>query len=427
LKKSLYNLLPKKLLMVAVQTDAGKPSPKMILIVVLLVAVFASAVLDVVVPISAIDIGKTFHVSPGTVGQLDSLNALATVATALLMGAFAVWFRYKTLVVAGAAFIAFCALGLFLAPSFLLAQLVFPLNGIGSVMIIITAQTFVGNSYPLNKKAKAIGWIAAAGTLANAVGAPITGFMTGIVGWRYVFALFMLPTAVISLLFVLFVFPLNLPEPQEILKKEPFMMGFKQVLSQKTAVACLVAAFLINGAAFGSLFFQVTFLRQVFSVPANLASLIGTLAGTALITVGAVIGGNFVNRFGRKNLTVIATSLAATLTMLSFLVASLPLSVTLRWVATLFGGISVSAFANLTIEQVPKFRSTNMSLFSAMGGAGTAVGITAAGLVLNFFSNPTEGFRALGLTMAAFALGAILAIFLVAKDPIREKQMVAQN
>jgi predicted MFS family arabinose efflux permease len=121
---------------------------------------------------------------PGTVGQLNSIIAVVSVATALLLAAFGAKFRYKGLVLVGILFIVGCDLGLFLAPTFLAVQFIVALNGIGSVLIIVTTQTFIGNFYPLNKKAKAMGWVAAAGTLAHAVGAPIVGFMAGASGWR---------------------------------------------------------------------------------------------------------------------------------------------------------------------------------------------------------------------------------------------------
>jgi MFS family permease len=179
--------------MTAVAPAVERPSPKMILVVALLVAVFASAVIDVVIPINIMDIAATFSILPGTIAQLDSIIAIASVATALLLGAFGAKFRYKSLVMVGVLFIAFCAIGLSFAPTFPIAELIVPLNGIGSVLIIVSAQTFIGNSFPLDKKAKAIGWVAAAGTLAIAVGSPIVGFMTGIGNWRSARIWFMLP------------------------------------------------------------------------------------------------------------------------------------------------------------------------------------------------------------------------------------------
>ncbi len=260
--------------MTPIPSNTGQPSPKIIFVVALLVAVFAAAVIDVVIPITVVDIAAAFSILPGTVAQLDSFIAISAVSTALLLAGFGVRFRYKSLVMIGLLFIAVCAIGLFLAPTFLLVQLIVPLNGIGSILIVVTAQTFIGNSYPLDKKAKAIGWVAAAGAFAIAVGSPIIGFMTGIGGWRSVLVWFMLPVAVVSLIFVFLVFPFNLSKPQPNAKKEPFMKGFKQVLTNKSAVACLVTAFLGNAFWFGSAVFEVTLLRQVFLVSPGFAALI---------------------------------------------------------------------------------------------------------------------------------------------------------
>jgi len=413
--------------MTTVVPTVERSSPKMILVIALLVAVFAAAIIDIVTPITLIDIANTFGILPGTASQLGAFNRIAAVITALLLGAFAFKFRYKTLVVIGILFIALCSIGLFFAPTFQLAQLIYPLNGIGSVMIVVTAQTFIGQSYPLNKKAKAIGWVAAAGTLANAVGAPIVGYMADIVNWHSIFLWFMFPVAVASLIFVFIVFPFNLPEPQLSIKKAPFMSGFKQVLTNKSAVACLVSAFLVNASVFGGMVFEVTFYRQLFSASPSFAALIGPTAGTAFISLGAIVGGQIVNRVGRKRQTVITVFSAGILTLLSYFVPGLWTRVALRWTASILGGAGVAASINLMLEQVPKFRGTAMSLSSAFRGVGAAIGIAVGGEVLNFYVDPSIGFPALGLTMVTFAVGAVLVYLFFAKDPFKTQLQSMQQ
>ena len=400
-------------------SSSGPTSPKIIFVMALLVAVFAAAVIDVILPINIVDIAATFGVLPGTVGQLNSIIAITSVVTALLLAAFGARFKYKTLVMIGVSFIAVCAIGLFLAPSFPMVQLIVLLNGAGSVLIVVTSQTFIGNSYPLEKKAKAIGWIAATGTLANAVGAPLVGFMTGIGSWRSSLIWFMLPTAVVSLIFVFLAFPYNPPEPKMNIKKEPFMKGFKQVLTNKSAVACLTSAFLGSAFVFGGVVFEVTFLRQVFLVSPSLAALVGTLVGTAFITVGALVGGQVVNRVGRKRLAVAASFLAGLFMLLSFFMQDLGIFLALRWTASFLVGILLAAASNLTLEQVPMLRGTTMSLASAFSGIGTALGVTLAGAVLNLYIDATMGFQALGLTIGVLASADALVLLFVAKEPIR--------
>ena len=394
---------------------------KKVFLLALLVAVFAAAVIDVVIPITILDIADTFSVLPGTVAQLDSIIALTTVTTALLLAGFGGRFRYKSQVMIGLLLIAVCAVGLYLAPTFLFAQVVVPLNGIGSVLIVVSAQTFVGNFYPLDKKAKAIGWIAAVGALANAIGSPIIGFMTDIGGWRSVFVWFMLPAAVVSLLFVFLVFPHNLAQPQTNIKKESLMSGFKQILTNKSAVACLITAFFITAYSFGALVFEVTFLRQIFLVSPGFAALVGPMAGAGIITVGAIIGGQVVNRVGRKRLTVLAILLAGSLLALSYFMQDLSLCITLHWAASIFIGITITASSNLMLEQVPLFRGTAMSLNSAFSSVGTAFGIALTGAVLNLFINPTIGFQALGLTVGVLAFSGALVNLFFAREPLKPR------
>ncbi len=405
--------------MKAKSSNNESSSTKTIFVVALLIAVFAAAVIDIVIPITIMDIAKTFSVLPGTVAQLDSLIAVSSVATALVLAGFGTRSKYKSIVMIGILFIAFCNVGLFLAPSFQIAQLIVPLNGIGSVMIVVTAHTFIGNSYPLDKRAKAISWVAAVGTLANAFGSPIVGFMTGIGGWRPLFVWFMLPLSLFSFVFVILTFTPNPPKPQLTTKKEHPFSGVKMVLANKSAVACLIVAFFGNAFAFGAAVLEVTFLRQVFSVSPGLASLIGPLVGLAIISSGAIIGGHIVNRVGRKRLTVIAMFSAGLLVLLSFFMRDLTIFLALRWTASLLIGMVAAASANLTLEQVPQFRGATMSLSSAFSGVGTAIGIAVAGAVLNMFINPVEGFQALGLTIGALAFaGALISLFF-AKDPLR--------
>ena len=399
-------------------STAGQP-PSMTFVVVLLVAVFAAAIIDVVIPINILDIAETFSILSGTVAQLNSIIAITSVVTALLLAFFGAGFRYKSLLMIGILFIAFCALGLFLAPSFPIAQLVVPLNGIGSVMIVVTAQTFIGNSYPLAKKAKAIGWVTAAGTLANAVGAPIIGFMTGIGGWRISLIWFMLPTAILSLIFAFLAFPYNLSQPLFTVNTEPFTRGFKKVLSNKSAVACLVATFFGTASLFGGVVFEVTFLRQIFSVTPGFAALMGTLVGTALISVGAVVGGHIVTRIGRKRLAVTAGFSAGLVTLLAYFMQNLGVFLSLRWISAFLIGVTVAAASNLMLEQVPQFRGTMMSLSSAFSGLGTAVGIAVVGAVLNLYVDATTGFQALGLTVGAFGFAGTFVYIFFAREPVQ--------
>jgi len=147
--------------------------------------------------------------------------------------------------------------------------------------------------------------------------------------------------------------------------------------------------------------------------------LIGPLTGTAIITLGAILGGSIVNRVGRKRLTVVTSFLAGSLLLLSYFTQELSIFLALRWAGSIFVGITIAASSNLMLEQVPQFRGTAMSLRSAFSGTGTAIGISAAGAVLNLFVNPTLGFQALGLTVGALAFAGALVNLFFAREPLK--------
>jgi predicted MFS family arabinose efflux permease len=222
---------------------------------------------------------------------------------------------------------------------------------------------------------------------------------------------------------VFLVFPLNLPEPQLRAKKEALLRGFSQVLTNKSAVACLVTAFFGNAFVYGAMVFEVTFLRQVFSASPGFAALVGPLIGTAVITVGVITGGHIVNHVGRKRLTVVAIFFSGLFLLFSYFIPDLWIRQAIRWTASIFIGITIASASNLTLEQVPQFRGTTMSLASAFSGVGTAFGIAIAGAILNLYTDPRIGFQALGLTVCALAFVAALINLLFAKDPFKTQYL----
>jgi MFS family permease len=91
----------------------------------------------------------------------------------------------------------------------------------------------------------------------------------------------------------------------------------------------------------------------------------------------------------------------------------------LRWAASFFFGVTITAASNLMIEQVPQFRGAAMALSSAFRGMGVAFGIAVAGAVLNLYVDTIIGFQMLGVTVAVFAFASALIALFFTKDPLR--------
>ena len=74
-------------------------------------------------------------------------------------------------------------------------------------MLGIMAITLIGELLAFKKKAQAISYLVAASYLAGIFGVIAVGFIATIGGWRSVFALFVLPLAVVSLILCFFTVP----------------------------------------------------------------------------------------------------------------------------------------------------------------------------------------------------------------------------
>ena len=207
-----------------------QPVPKKKFLFGLLAAVFSTNVIDVLAPLLYPEIAQTFGIQIGTAVQLSVFSALAGVITGFVLSAFSIKVRYKTLLMVGVLCIICCALGVFLAPNFLFAQIFYSLNGVGSVIVGVMVASLIGELYPLNMKAKTFSWTIAAGQIAVLVGNPITGYIANsgaATGWKTALLWFILPITIISFLLVFFFIPSKPKSNLLLTKKPPLREGFR--------------------------------------------------------------------------------------------------------------------------------------------------------------------------------------------------------
>ncbi len=426
--------IPKKRIMSLMSSPISleeNTRPTRLLLLGLLSSVFAVNVIDVFAPLLYPEIAATFGITVGTAVQLSAFSSAAGVITGLALSAFSIKFRYKTLLMAGVFAIVICVLGVFLAPNFLFAQLFYALNGVGSVIVGVMAPTLIGELYPLEKKATRVSWLAATGVLAVLIGNPVTGIIAsagGVASWRSAILWFMLPATSVSLLLVAFLVPRKpLLNPVDI-RKEPFLNGYKEIFTNRSARGCLTNTF------FGGIYIAVSilapsFLSEKFAISPLLRSYVA-ICSTSLLVTGVLIAGFLVNKAGRKRLMW-----ASAIPAVVFSVCGYPLSIFIpniwvilvfRFAASFIGAFTIIAGSNLYLEQVPKFRGTMMSLQSAINGFGATVGVLIGGSLLNIFGDSILRYPVTMVTLGALGLVGTLNIILFAKDPVKTPQNAKQ-
>jgi DHA1 family purine base/nucleoside efflux pump-like MFS transporter len=373
---------------------------------------FATMVPTVLVDLLLIDIGVTFGSSVGVTGQILTFSFTAAVIFALLMGAFSVRFKHKSLLMIGLVFFTISALGCSFAPSFNLLLIFYALTGVGLAMVSPMNLALVAEHFPVEKRTSVIAWLEIGLALSFAIGAPVIGFIAGLGGWRWAFLGFLLPICLASLLMVSKGLPYMSRSRQLTMNKKNYLQGFKRFFSNKSATACVVGTTFLNAGYQVIFLYFSSFLRERFLVSMNLVSII--FLGTSLSYIlGSLVCGWFVNRFGRKTITVLATFLFGIFLVSYTNLPNLWLSLTAIFLATLILAMSYVGSLSLTLEQVPRFRGTVMSISSAATSLGLAIGAAVGGLALILYD-----YEFLGITGGILALVAAI-FFLLAIDPAK--------
>ena len=360
-----------------------------------------------------IDIAHTFGTSVGVMGQIRTASSIIALVCSLLTAGLSVRFRHKHLLISGLAFIVASSLGCGLAPNYTVILFLYSLSGVGMAMVNPMSQSLIGEYLPLDRRASTMGWMLGASAAAYLIGAPVFAYISGIGGWRWAFLGFVLPLSALCLVFAIYGIPR--PRDDEGSGGGSVLEAFKAVFTNASAAACLTGTLIINATWTTHLSYSSSLLRQRFLVSTGFASL-STIAGASCFIAGSVSSGRLVNRLGRKRLTVLLTFPAGLTLLGAYNLESLPFVLVMSWLAALFNGMVYSAMSNLTLEQLPEFRGTMMSIAGATGSLGSAIGTAFGGWILVTYYYPQVGWF-----MGALNVVALTLYHFIALDPITDQ------
>jgi predicted MFS family arabinose efflux permease len=391
---------------------SNKFTLKRLFIPSLAMAAFAEQNLDLLVSLFLVDIAFTFQVTVGAASEIVAISKMGAVIVGLLMSVLSVRFNHKSLLLAGAFIITVGLLGCFFAPNFTFMQIFYPLDGIGSIMVVAMSMALIGQFLLLEKRPRAIGWFNAAGTLTWLIGAPLAGLLISVGGWRSIILLFFLPVSVAGLVLTFFNVP-STPHKQETeIRKETYLSSLKQVFLNKSAAACLVGNLLFSASHTWGIY-AITFYRQNFLIPVEYTTII-VFATTLFGVVGNILGGRLVNRVGRKRLTILTLGFSSMITAVLVYVPNLWIALSISFLSAGLRQAGFTAIFSLNLEQAPKSRGTMMSISGVLTALGAAIGAALGGPVLDLF-----GFQILGPAFAAMGVASVTVLYFWAKEPSR--------
>ena len=380
----------------------------------LVISSFASGPITVWATLLLIDIGSTFNTSEGVTGQINTAYSIAAFIFALSMGVLSIRFKHKFLLLVGITLMSVSALGCFLASNFVAMLICYSISGMGFAMVNPMIFALIGEHLHLKRRTNAIGLVVAGGALVYVIGAPVIAIMSGPGDWRLPVLGFVMPILLTSLLLAFLGLPSASLDPQTVVDRASYFKSFKEILLNKSAVACLTGDMLRSAAFVAVVIYVTSFVRRRFLLPTDLASIV-LLVGALCYALGSLVCGLFVNRFGRK-LSAVGTALLSGIFTISYAyVPNLWLSLVLIFVASWLFGMVASAANSLTLEQVPKLRGTMMSIDSAVVNLGSALGTAVGGAALLAFN-----YEGLGSALGAMGIVAAVILFALAIDPTKE-------
>ena len=288
-----------------------KKAPSKLFMLSLFMSLFVAGIPVIISGLLLIDIGQTFGYPVGVTGQIATAYSAIAVIFALIMGVLSARYRHKTLLTAGLLLYVISAVGSYLSPNFPVLIAAYSLTGIGSSIVFPMTATIIGEALPPERRSSALGWVTAGQPFSVLVGSPTVNYIASQYGWRSAFIYFMLPISIAGLALVYFVIPKSSDRP--VSSPRSSFEGFRSILSNRSALACLAGALFVQVNLSNVLTYGVSSFRERFLASSGLASLI--FSGMALTAfTGSIVGGNIVERFGRKRIVAAASLLLGTLT-----------------------------------------------------------------------------------------------------------------
>jgi DHA1 family multidrug resistance protein-like MFS transporter len=394
--------------------SSGKKHIEKLLVPAMVIGAMSVSVSNTMLQLFMVDIGSTFNVSVGVASQLATANHIGEFFSALILGALAVRFRYKSLILAGMLLVLFSAIGGFLAPDFATMQIFLAMEGFGTVVFSVMSFTLIGDAFSSQRRSKAVSYLIAALMGTALISLPWSGFLADVAGWRSNFMLQTLPIALAGLALALLTVPSKLRRQAAAVEKASYLESFKHVLRDKSATACLISQILAAAGAMFSIF-ATAFYRERFAVSLDFTVVVA-MASFAILIVGSLVAGRLANRFGARTTTVAGTLLCGVFTIIFFFIPNLWGALVGNFLMSWFGSIGLTAYACLAVAQVPESRGTMMALNSAIESVGSTIGPAVGGALLVL----TMGFYgAVGLAFGGMFVVSAMIRFFWAKEPTR--------
>jgi len=271
-------------------------------------------------------------------------------------------------------------------------------------MILPMSTALTGQHVPRDQRTNALGYLMAGNALLYLIGMPFVNYLGD---WRQAFLLFSLPLILISLLVSLLYIPRLETSPQRM----DILAGYRGILSNRSAIACLIGHGLGVGVWGVTLSLNFSYFRQVFLI--SRSSVVFITYGTAFsYMMGALASRNIVPKLGRRKATILSLASLGVFTTLAFTGFNFWFCLVGAFVTCFLGGLRASSSQGLNLEQLPSLLGPMMSMVSVFGSVGNTMSLSIGGLLLIGY-----GWRVMGLVIGSLGLLGSTILYLFATEP----------
>jgi predicted MFS family arabinose efflux permease len=221
-----------------VELDEQKYIPRRFLIPSLFFSQLATRPSGILTGFILIDIGITFGITVGVMGQIITASSIIGMIAAPIMAVLNIKYRPRTLLLTGITLISVSAIGCSLSTNYTSMLFSFSLNGLGIAMVGPMVMSLVGENLPQEKRSGAIRLIVAS--------TPMLSTFTGLIinqvtsrGWKIAYLIYVLPIAIISLVLSFLVIPSTTIEKNQA-NDTSILEGIKTILGHRSALSCLI-------------------------------------------------------------------------------------------------------------------------------------------------------------------------------------------
>ena len=223
--------------------------------------------------------------------------------------------------------------------------------------------SLIGELIPREKRTTIIGYTISGLALFYVAGSLLSSYIANLAGWRWAFIGLVFPLSAISLVLSLNAIP-SLELRQSSVQKGDIMAGFKSVAANRSALACVVGTSLGVASWNFYLIYTASFWRQEFNLSTGFVSVAYILTAFGYIS-GSLLSGRAVKRVGNKTMVVVTSLFLGLATVIVTFPRVFWVTYGVSIFVSLCGGMMITGFTRLTLEQIPSFRGTMMSVSSA--------------------------------------------------------------